>query len=69
MSSKREKGYWIKRTERFTSSEAARSRAGHLRSQEHVSHVKVQPGKEGFEVSYAVAEWYVTAMQQAGVRL
>ena len=69
MKRKREKGYWDKRTERFSNGAAARSRAGALRSHEHVAHVTVR--KEGAEyvVSYSVAKWYLDELEKAGLKL
>lgn len=66
---KREKNYWEKRSEPFAESAAARSRAGILRSNEHVTHVTVR--KQGTEhvVSYSVAKWYLDELKNAGLKL
>ena len=69
MKRRREKGYWEKRTERFTNGTAAQERAGSLRMHEHVAHVKVS--KEGHEyvVSYSVAKWYLEELTKAKGKL
>jgi hypothetical protein len=69
MRSKREKGYWLKKKERYPSAAAARARAGSLRLHEHTAHVQVHPAAEGFEVSYSVAEWYLEELKRAAGRL
>ena len=69
MKRKREKGYWVKRSERFPTATAAQSRAGSLRLHEHTAHVRVQPAGDGYEVSYAVAAWYIEQWESVGARL
>jgi hypothetical protein len=66
MPREREKGYWVKRQERYAGSEEARTRAGALRLHDHVSHVRVRPAAGGFEVAFSVAKWYLDQLQQAG---
>lgn len=69
MRRKREKGYWLKKTERFSSGAAAKARAGQLRASEHVAHVVVDQQNEEYVVSYSVAKWYVEEMKKAGITL
>jgi hypothetical protein len=63
------RGYWTKRHERFSTRAEARARAEMLRQQPHVAHVTVRPHPQGYEVTYAVATWYLEALRHAGVRL
>lgn len=69
MKAKREKGYWEKRTERFTMGAKAQERAGALRMHEHVSHVKVSQEEREYVVSYSVAKWYLEELRKSGCRL
>ncbi len=70
MKKKKEKGYWEKRTERFPVMASAKSRAVELRGHEHTAHVKVDKISQAeYSVSYSVAKWYLTALQEAGVKL
>ena len=66
---KREKGYWEKRTERFADGTAAKSRAQHLRTHEHVSHVTVEKSGDEYVVTYSVAKWYLEDLDRAGIAL
>ena len=66
---KKEKGYWVKRQERFSDGSRAKSRAGALRTNEHVSHVRVEERGDDHVVTYSVARWYVEEMRRAGVEL
>jgi hypothetical protein len=69
MSHKREKNYWVKKTERYANAPAAQARAGSLRLHEHTSHIQVRRTAEGFEVSYSVARWYLEELERVGGRL
>ena len=69
MSRKREKGYWLKRTEAYMSGQQAQERAAHLRQQEHISHVTVHGKQDTFEVSYSVAKWYAEELERFGLQL
>ena len=69
MRRKREKDYWIKKTERYPNASAAKDRAGSLRLHEHTSHIQVQATANGHEVSYSVAKWYLEELERAGARL
>ena len=69
MRRKREKDYWIKKSESYANAASAQARAGSLRMHEHTSHVQVRPTDDGFEVSYSVARWHLEALEQAGARL
>ena len=69
MKHKREKNYWEKRTERFDDGARARSRAGSLRTCEHVSHVTVHKDGNAYVVEYSVARWYAEELNKAGGRL
>lgn len=69
MRSKKKKGYWQKCRETFGDGAAARSRAGALRMHEHVAHVKVDKVADVYEVTYAVAKWYLESLGDAGVTL
>jgi hypothetical protein len=69
MKRKREKGYWVKRQERYANAVTAQTRAGGLRMHDHTSHVVVRATPEGFEVSYSVAKWYLDELERAGGRL
>lgn len=59
MKSKKERGYWVKRAERFVDAAAAKERAGNLRQDEHVAHVKVDKQRGEYVVSYSVPAWYL----------
>ena len=69
MKHKREKGYGVKRQERYPDALTAQSRAGSLRMHEHASHVTVRAMLEGFEVSFSVAKWYRDELERAGGKL
>jgi hypothetical protein len=69
MKRKREKGYWIKRQERYSDVVKAQARAGGLRMHDHTSHVVVRATREEFEVSFSVAKWYLDELERAGGRL
>jgi hypothetical protein len=58
MHRKKEKDYWVKRTEQHVSSDAAHARAAGLRMHDHTSHVQVRRNAAGYEVSFSVAKWY-----------
>jgi len=69
MRRKREKGYWERRKERFSSGREARSRAGRLRDHAHVEHVKTAREADDYIVTYSVAAWYLAELEKAGIRL
>lgn len=69
MRRQREKGYWLKRSERFQDKGKAKTRASSLRGEEHTSHVCVEHGADATFVTYSIARWYVDAMKDAGVTL
>ena len=69
MKRRREKNYWEKRTERFVEGATAKSRAGTLRTHEHVAHVKVSKKSNQYVVAYSVAKWYVAELKNAGAKL
>ncbi len=69
MKRRREKNYWEKRTERFADGATAQSRAGTLRTHEHVAHVKVGKNGKEYVVAYSVAKWYVEELKNAGAKL
>lgn len=69
MNGRRVKAFWEKRKETFTSGPDARSRAGHLRTYEHVSHVTVRKADDRYVVGYSVAGWFLRELQQAGIEL
>jgi len=69
MKRKREKNYWEKRTERFADGATAQSRAGILRTHEHVAHVKVSKKGNEYVVAYSAAKWYVEELKNAGAKL
>jgi hypothetical protein len=69
MKPKREKGYWLKKKETYSTGTKAQTRAGHLRSHEHVSHVKVDKHDDEYIVAYSVAKWYVAELEKAGIVL
>jgi hypothetical protein len=66
---RKQKGYWVKRAERFSDGAQAHSRAGALRLHESVAHVQVDKEGETYVVSYSVAKWYLENMQKAGIEL
>ena len=66
MRRKKEKDYWRQMRETFASSQAAQTRAGVLRSYEHVSRVHVSGAGNKFIVEYSVAGWFMEAMEKAG---
>jgi hypothetical protein len=65
----REKGYWVKRSERFGDGAAARARAGLLRTSPNVQHVTTRVEGGAWVVRYSVAKWYLDECEKAGVRL
>jgi hypothetical protein len=69
MRRKKEKGYWEKRTERFSDGTTAKSRAGILRSHEHVAHVHVDKIYTEYVVLYSVAKWYLKELTKAKIKL
>lgn len=69
MREKPQKGYWLKRTERFPEGSKARERAEILRGVEQVAHVKSGKQGDGYVVSYSVAKWYLEELEKAGLRL
>lgn len=69
MRNKKQKGYWLKKTESFTSGTEAKSRAKDLWAHEHIEHVQVDKAKGGYQVSFSIAKWYWEDMQRAGVKL
>ncbi len=66
---KKEKGYWVKRNERFTRGDHAQSRAGALRQHQHVSHVTLDRKGDHYEVSYSVAKFFMEELDRAGIKL
>ena len=66
---KRVKGYWTKLNEMFNNGTEAKSRAGHLRSQENVAHVTLDRVDEKYVVSYSVAKWYLDELDRIGIKL
>jgi len=69
MHRKKEKEYWIKRTEQHVSSDAANARATGLRMHDHTSQVQIRRNANGYEVSYSVAKSYLDELAKARVRL
>lgn len=69
MKRKREKGFWEKRSEKFSIGPDARSRASALRQVEHVSHVTMDKVGEDYVVAYSVAKWYLEELKQNGMKL
>lgn len=67
--SKKQKGYWVKKKESFSIMSDARSRAGTLRSQQHISHVVLDKKGDEYVVSYSVAKWYLEEAQKAGITI
>lgn len=54
MKKKKEREYWVKLSERFVDTAAAKSRADNLRQDEHVAHVKVDKQRGEYVVSYSL---------------
>jgi len=69
MRHKREKDYWVKKSEKCADADGAQSRAASLRMHDHTSHVQVRPAAEGYDVSYSVARWYLGELKLAGIWL
>lgn len=69
MKRKAVKGYWEKRRERFNAGADAKSRAGQLRSHEHVAHVTVEKDGNDYVVHYSIAKWYLEELRNAGGKL
>jgi hypothetical protein len=67
MKKQKQKGYWEKKTERFSNGSKAKSRAKHLRSYEHIQHVIVDKHNEDYVVTYSVAKWYIEEINRAGI--
>ncbi|MCP4439014.1 MAG: hypothetical protein GY810_08740 [Aureispira sp.] len=73
---KREKGYWLKKLEKFKTGATAKARAGLLRTHEHVAHVLVdkQEAKNDmhgavYTVNYSVAKWYLEELERNDIKL
>ncbi|MEM1008048.1 MAG: hypothetical protein AAGJ35_03500 [Myxococcota bacterium] len=66
---KRQKGYWSKKKERFSSGEEAKRRAVALRNNEYTVHVKVIPQEQVYLVIYSIPKWYEAQLEQAGIHL
>ena len=69
MREKREKGYWLKQTERFGNGADARARSARLREVEQVSQGTMQRKGSEYVVSYSVAKWYIAELETAGLKL
>lgn len=69
MKPKKQRAYWAKRVEYFTTSAVAHQRAGTLRLREPVRHVQVRHEGGKFAVSYSVATWYLDELTRAGFEL
>ena len=69
MKKKKTKNYWEKRKELFANGSDAKTRAGTLRSHEHVTHVLVDRDEKGYTVSYSVARWYLEELKKSNIKL
>lgn len=69
MKRKRIKGYWLKRKERYKTGTLAKSRAGFLRTYQHIAHVTVDKENDEYLVQYSVAKWYLEDAKRAGVTI
>jgi len=66
---KREKAYWLKKSEHFTTGAAAKERAGILRMNEHTAHVTMTKKDKVYLVQYSVAKWYWEVLKQTKTTL
>jgi len=69
MRRKKEKGYWIKRKETFNDGTSAQSRAGHLRTYEHVKFVHMDKLTDAYVVTYCVAKPFYEQITALGIEL
>ncbi len=69
MRQKRIKGYWLKKSERYTSGAEAKARAAYLRSYEHISHVIRERTETGYVIKYSIAKWYVAELEKLNIKL
>jgi hypothetical protein len=71
MKRKKERGYWEKRSERYTDGNQAKTRAGLLRNHgsRNVGHVRVDRDGDDYVVSYSVATAYLEELSRAGIDL
>jgi len=69
MKSKREKGYWNKKTESYSKGADAKSRAENLRQYEHISHVTVTKKDDKYVVSYSIANFWEEETKKAGLKI
>ena len=69
MRRKRQKGYWLKKTERFLKGSDAKSRAGYLREFEPIAHVIVEKSEQEYLVKYSIAKWYSEELERCKITL
>jgi hypothetical protein len=69
MKRKKEKDYWVKKSERFSDGSKAKSRAEVLRQREHISHVKMTKQGSDYLVNYSVAGFYLEELDKVGLKL
>ena len=69
MRRKRQKGYWLKKTERFYKGYEAKARAGYLREFEQIAHVIVKKSNDEYLVKYSIAKWYAKELKRCQISL
>ena len=69
MRRKREKGYWEKRMETFSTGTEAKARAARLPTDQNVAHVHLDRKGQEYVVSYSVAKWYLEELRKADIQL
>lgn len=69
MRRKRQKGYWLKKSERFSKGSKAKARAGYLREFEQIAHVIVEKSDNEYLVKYSVAKWYAEELERCQITL
>jgi len=69
MRHKRVKGFWLKRKEVFKNGADAKSRAGTLRLNQHISHVIVEKIEKEYRVNYSIAKWYFEEISALGLTI
>ena len=69
MRRKRVKGFWLKRKEVFKTGADAKSRAGILRLNQHISHVIVERIDTEYRVNYSIAKWYFEEVSALGLTI
>jgi hypothetical protein len=61
------KGYFVKKREVFQTGNEARARAGILRLDKNIEHVKANTADGIYFVEYSIAKWYLEEAIRVGI--